>query len=113
MNPIRSRLLTLCIGVVLLFALSSIPAEAASCHTDCAPKFWPECMSCGFTAFSSVRCVRESCGQCAEMDCFVMVRSSQGDQLAASDLGQEGCTVPSVSVPKLTIVKVQHLAGRS
>lgn len=112
MSPICLRFRTLCIGVALLLALNSVPAEAAGCHSVCEPKFWPDCMGCSFVAFQRIMCIRASCGQCAEEYCFVAM-PSQGDQWAAKTIRQEACTAPLAPVPTLKIVKVQRLAARS
>src|SRR4051794_12927622 len=100
----------LSLGLLLLLFFPAGQARAAGCHTVCNLTLPPDCVGCGFTAFSNVFCQRAGCDRCFEDSCSVAL-PFQGDQLAQAASGQNVCPTKAVTpVQPLKVVRIQVLA---
>jgi hypothetical protein len=101
-----SFVLVALVTVGCLFA----PAPATACKTSCALSQAPNCIDCGFLAFSRIVCLRVKCDECWEVECYV-AQPPAGDRLAAEPLS---CSDPAPQeVERTKVVKVEVLAARS
>jgi hypothetical protein len=99
--------LLLVVGCLMLW--SSAPVHAAGCHTGCSLTLPPDCLGCGFLAFSNVLCFRAGCNTCFEDSCSFIV--NQGGESASSN--KETCPASSPrQTPSLRVIKVQELPFR-
>lgn len=103
---------SLWLGVTMFLFLSPGKATAAGCRTDCKlfPLF-PDCLTCGYRAFSDVMCFRISCDSCDTLSCTASLLSP-ADQWATSVTDREGCSERVKTAPMSKILKVQQLAAR-
>jgi hypothetical protein len=99
--------LVLVVGCLMVW--SSAPVQAAGCHTGCTLTVPPDCLGCGFLAFSNVFCLRAGCNTCYEDSCSFIVM--QGGESASSN--KEVCPASNPRLaPSLRVVKVQELPSR-
>ena len=99
--------LVLVVGCLMLW--SSAPAHAAGCHTDCTLTVKPDCLGCGFVAFSNIFCLRAGCDTCYEDSCSDIVM--QGGKSASSNKEVCPASTPRLA-PSLRVIKVQELPSR-
>lgn len=107
----RNRFAMGLVIVGLAFWGLSSTAYAAGCHTACTLSAAPDCLGCGFVAFSNIMCTRAGCDTCFEDSCSYLV--IQGEQSASkSPVGQRICPSPAAQPVPLRVVKVETLSSR-